>query len=160
MADQIFPPVEVLPPPSLRKYWTRRGVAEWLVERLSKNQRSPVGIDHGFSLPLRYFNEHHLRYDWPAFLDDFQLHWPTDEKHTYVDFVREGDCGDGAARCGNGRWRRLVEQKHRAKSVFHFDVQGSVAKFSFSHSAPFKNIAATYRVSPAPYNAGACTAQL
>ena len=25
-------PVEVLPPPSPRKYWTRRGVAEWLVE--------------------------------------------------------------------------------------------------------------------------------
>jgi len=23
-------PAEVAPPPSLRKYWTRRGIAEWL----------------------------------------------------------------------------------------------------------------------------------
>ena len=26
---------EVLPPPSPRKYWTRRGIAEWLAERLA-----------------------------------------------------------------------------------------------------------------------------
>ena len=26
-------PIEVLPPPSPRKYWTRRGVKEWLVEQ-------------------------------------------------------------------------------------------------------------------------------
>lgn len=28
-----FLPVEVEPPPSSRKYWTRRGLAEWLVDR-------------------------------------------------------------------------------------------------------------------------------
>ena len=28
-------PAEVLPPPSPRKYWTRKGVTQWLVERLS-----------------------------------------------------------------------------------------------------------------------------
>jgi hypothetical protein len=62
------------------------------------------------------------------FLDDFQRHWPTDEG-IYVDFVREGICGNGAARMGNARWRRLTEQRAGgAKSVFHFDVQGSVAK--------------------------------
>jgi hypothetical protein len=31
-----------------------------------------VGIDHGFSLPLRYFEVHGLLPDWPTFLDDFQ----------------------------------------------------------------------------------------
>ncbi len=31
------PPVEVLPPPSPRKYWTRRGIGEWLVERLAED---------------------------------------------------------------------------------------------------------------------------
>ena len=47
----------------------------------------------------------------------------------YVDFIREGRYGDGAARMGNSRWRRLTEERSRsAKSVFHFDVQGSVAK--------------------------------
>ena len=32
-ADGISLPVEMMPPPSQRKYWTRRGVAEWLVQR-------------------------------------------------------------------------------------------------------------------------------
>jgi len=118
----------VHPPPSVRKYWTRRGVAEWLVELLSERRSTLIGIDHGFSFPLRYFDQHHLPHNWPAFLDDFQRHWPTDEDCTYVDFVREGACGNGAARRGNAHWRRLTEQRARAKSVFHFDVQGSVAK--------------------------------
>jgi hypothetical protein len=122
-------PVEVLPAPSPRKYWSRRGIAEWLVERLAEDTPTLVGIDHGFSFPLRYFEAHGLKPDWPAFLDDFQRHWPTDDDHTYVDFVREGVSGNGAARTGNARWRRLTEERARgAKSVFHFDVQGSVAK--------------------------------
>ncbi len=29
---------------------------------------------------------------------------------------------------GNTRWRRVTEERAGAKSVFHFDVQGSVAK--------------------------------
>lgn len=128
MADLASPPAEVPPPPSPRKYWTRRGVAEWLVERLAENAPTLVGIDHGFSFPLRYFEVHSLAPDWPTFLDDFQRHWPTDDDHTYVDFVREGAVGNGAARVGNARWRRLTEERGGAKSVFHFDVQGSVAK--------------------------------
>jgi hypothetical protein len=32
---------------------------------------------------------HGLLPDWPRFLDDFQRHWPTDDDHTCVDFVRE-----------------------------------------------------------------------
>jgi hypothetical protein len=87
-----------------------------------------VGIGHGFSFPLRYFEVHHLLPDWPEFLDDFQRHWPTDEDHVYVDFVRDGSCGNGAERMGSSRWRRLTEERCRAKSVFHFDVQGTVAK--------------------------------
>jgi hypothetical protein len=122
-------PIEVLPPSSPRKYWTRRGIAEWLAERLAEDVPTLVGIDHGFSFPLRYFETHGLPLDWPGFLDDFQRHWPTDEDHTYVDFVRDGSAGHGAARMGNARWRRTTELRAgSAKSVFHFDVQGSVAK--------------------------------
>jgi hypothetical protein len=127
-ADQARAPVELMPSPSPRKYWTRRGIAEWLVERLAEETATLVGIDHGFSFPLRYFAAHRLEPDWPAFLDDFQRHWPTDDAHTYVDFVREGACGNAAARSGNARWRRLTEEQAGAKSVFHFDVPGSVAK--------------------------------
>jgi hypothetical protein len=66
--------------------------------------------------------------DWQEFLDDFQRHWPTDEDIS-VDFVRNGLRGDGAARMGNSHWRRLTEERAGgAKSVFQFDVQGSLAK--------------------------------
>ena len=102
-------PVEVLPPPSPRKYWTRKGVADWLVERLAEDAATLVGIDHGFSFPLRYFEAHRLEPDWPAFLDDFQRHWPTDEDNTYVDFIRDGTVGNGSARMGGARWRRLTK---------------------------------------------------
>lgn len=126
-------PVEVQPPPSPRKYWTRREVAEWVVTELGKGIPAIVGIDHGFSFPIKYFDIHKLPHDWDSFLDDFQKHWPTDEDHVYVDFVRAGVLGNGAARTGNRRWRRLTEiRAGTAKSVFHFDVQGSVAKSTHS----------------------------
>ena len=57
-----------------------------------------IGIDHGFSFPLRYFETLGLLPDWARFLDDFQRHWPTDEDHIYVEFVRDGIAGNGAAR--------------------------------------------------------------
>src|SRR3974390_1135115 len=103
MADRNGPPAEG-PPPSPRKYWTRREIAERLVDRLSEVPGTLVGIDHGFSFPMKNFDEHHLPNDWPAFLDDFQRHWPTDDQYTYVDFVRDGLRGSGAARSGNARW--------------------------------------------------------
>jgi hypothetical protein len=127
--DRLTPPREVAPPKSPRWYWTRREIAEWLVANLSAGPPSIVGIDHGFSFPLRYFQKHGLPLDWPLFLDDFQQHWPTDDDHMYVDFIRDGVYGNGTARSGDSRWRRLTELHARtAKSVFHFDVIGSVAK--------------------------------
>jgi hypothetical protein len=128
LADRTSAPVEVAPPLSPRKHWTRRGIAEWLASLLSEDRPTLVGIDHGFSFPLEYFTSHNLPLDWGSFLDDFQRHWPTDEDGVYVQFVRDGTHGHGAARSGNPRWRRLAEERVGAKSVFHFDVQGSVAK--------------------------------
>jgi hypothetical protein len=120
LADRAKPPEEVPPPPSARKYWTRRGIAEWLAERLAEDPPTLVGIDHGFSFPLRYFEAHHLLPDWAASLEDFQRHWPTDGDHVYVDFVRNGAVGHGAERTGNPKWRRLTETRAgAAKSVFH-----------------------------------------
>ena len=127
-ADRLNEPREVQPPLGLRKHWTRKAIAEWLVERLSEDLYSLVCIDHGFSFPLQYFEKYGLSHDWAAFLNDFQNHWPTDDEATYVDFVREGVCGNAAARTGDSHWRRLTELRSGAKSVFHFDVPGSVAK--------------------------------
>ncbi len=133
LAEGDAPPGEALPPPSPRKYWTRRGVAEWLLQRLAEDAPTLVGIDHAFSFPLPYFDEHRLKHDWPAFLDDFQRHWPTDKDNTSVDFVRKGTEGNGAVRMGDAHWRRLTDKRAGgAKSVFHFDVQGSVAKSTHS----------------------------
>lgn len=128
LAERATSPEEVQAPPSQRKYWTRRGVAEWLVERLSDDVPTLVGIDHGFSFPLDYFNAHRLPHDWPAFLDDFQSHWPTDENGVWVRDVRQGRRGNGMARKGDAHWRRFTEKRAgAAKSVFQFDVQGTVA---------------------------------
>jgi hypothetical protein len=123
-ADWVSPPKEVPPPASPRRYWTRRGIAEWLCEQLSGNKPTLVGIDHGFSFPLDYFTKYKLPLDWTSFLDDFQKHWPTDDDHNYVEFLRAGN-----KRTGDASWLRLTEQwTATAKSVFLFDVQGSVAK--------------------------------
>ena len=66
LAEGYAAPQEVLPPPSRRKYWTRRGIAEWLVEWLPEDAPTLVGIDHGFSFSLCYVEVHGLAPDWPA----------------------------------------------------------------------------------------------
>jgi len=126
------PPVEIPPPPGRRRYWTRRGIAAWLSEQLKSGPPTLVGLDHGFSFPLRYFDTHGLPHDWDAFLEDFHRHWPTDDRDMYVDFLRGDPVRGLSQRAGDARWRRLTEVCCGAKSVFHFDVQGSVAKSTHS----------------------------
>src|SRR2546423_15033739 len=55
LAEGDAPPVEVAPPPSPRKYWSRCRIAEWLVERLANDAPTLIGIDHGFQwgMPFR-----------------------------------------------------------------------------------------------------------
>lgn len=121
-------PREVPPPSSPRKYWNRRGLAQWLATSLATGPRTLVGIDHGFSFPLDYFDRYGIDRSWDGFLRDFCAHWPTGEPNTNVDFVREGDVGRGRERMGDRAWRRIAERRCGAKSVFHFDAQGAVAK--------------------------------
>jgi hypothetical protein len=122
-------PQEINPPPSPRRYWTRRGLAAWLTTILQERIITVIGIDHGFSFPIQYFDMYGINKDWDVFLDDFYEHWPTDSPFTYVDFIRDGDIGNGAARMGDRNWRRITEtHAPHARSVFHFDVPGSVAK--------------------------------
>src|SRR5262245_6713720 len=102
-------PVEVAPPPSPRKYFTRREIAQLLVERLAEDTPTLVGLAHGFSFPLRYFEVHGLALDWPAFLDDFQRHWPTDSVD--VQSVLDGLKCQSALRMGDPGWRRLTDRR-------------------------------------------------
>jgi len=80
---------------------------------LAEDEPTLVGIDHGFSVPLRYFGADGVKLDWPAFLEDFQHHWPTDEQDVWVRDVRNGVVGNGAQRTGDRDWRRLVERRIR-----------------------------------------------
>lgn len=127
-ATRATDPIEVRVTGDARAHWTRRGLAMWLLDALSADVPTIVGIDHGFSLPMRYIEAHGLDASWPSVLDDFHRHWPTDAHNTSVDDVREGRSGSATARSGNARWRRITEERVGAKSVFHFDVPGSVAK--------------------------------
>ena len=128
VAEGSATPKQVPPPPSPRKHWTRRGLADWLCTELGRDTPTLVGIDHGFSFPKAYFERYGLPRDWPTFLDDFQKHWPTDAPQTYVSFIREGHFGEGAKRIGDPSWLRLTEQWiPTAKSVFRFRVKGEVA---------------------------------
>lgn len=107
--------------------WTRQEIAEWLIAQARSGQRFIAGIDHGFSFPLSYFERHKLT-SWPQFLDDFVAHWPTHKPHNYVDFIRFRAEGP-PDRIGDSAEFRLTEKwTSSAKSVFLFDVQGSVAK--------------------------------
>src|SRR5277367_2293125 len=69
-ADRLSDPSEVALPPGLRRYWTRKGIAEWLVESLLEEPPTLVGVDHGFSFPLQYFEKYALPHDWNIFLND------------------------------------------------------------------------------------------
>lgn len=133
MAEGSGEPTQVQPPPSPRRYWTRRGLAEWLREELEKDIPIIVGIDHAFSFPLAYFERYRLSRDWESFLKDFCYHWPTDEPGMFIDLIRDGHAGHGSERVGDSRWLRVTEAwTATAKSVFLFDVQGSVAKSTFA----------------------------
>jgi len=128
VAEGSGEPAQVQPPPSPRRYWTRRGLAEWLREELDRDVPTLVGIDHAFSFPLAYFEKYRLSSDWEDFLVDFQYYWPTHAPHTYVCFIRDGSSGQGSKRTGGRSWLRVTERwTATAKSVFGFGVQGEVA---------------------------------
>ena len=121
-------PEQVQPPTSPRRYWTRRGLAEWLCNELGSETPTIVGIDHAFSLPLAYFEKYRLSSDWQDFLVDFQHHWPTDNRSTYVSFIRDSNAEEATKRTGERTWFRITERwTPTAKSVFGFGVNGEVA---------------------------------
>jgi len=104
--------------------WCRKEVADWLIEQAHSKVTFIAGIDHGFSFPLNYFQKYKLK-TWTAFLDDFCKHWPTDADDTSVESLRENNLD----RRGSPADFRLTDKwTSSAKSVFLFDVQGSVAK--------------------------------
>ena len=112
-------------PESKNWNWTRPEIAAWLVDQARSGRRFIAGIDHAFSFPIDYFHRYGLT-SWQQFLEDFVRHWPTDK--TPIDSIRKRD-GGPPDRTGNPKDLRLTDKwTSSAKSVFRFDVQGSVAK--------------------------------
>jgi hypothetical protein len=114
---------KVVTPAQGARNWSRLEVAQYCLTVIEQGEPVIIGIDHGFSFPLSYMERYGID-TWDRFLDDFMRHWPTADPHTYVDFVREHN-----PRSGDSSELRLCERwTAGVKSVFHFDVQGSVAK--------------------------------
>ena len=112
----------------LRRNWCRLEIANWMADRVRQNTPFIAGIDHGLSFPISYCKRYGLR-SWDQFLIDFTLHWPTDRDDSYVDAFRQQSNGAASKRTGSNKEFRLTERwSSSAKSVFQFDVQGSVAK--------------------------------
>lgn len=110
-------------PEGYYRNWSRREIANWIIELAKSTDLFIVGIDHGFSFPISYFDRYGLT-SWDEFLKDFCYHWPTNQKQITVDKYRAGNL-----RIGYTDEFRLTEKwTSSTKSVFHFDVQGQVAK--------------------------------
>ena len=117
--------------------WTRKEVYERLLEETRAGRRFLAGIDHCFSFPESFFKRYDIARTWPDFLDDFVRHWPTHEDTASVERVRDGSMHRNHSapppgqRTGDTNELRICERwTSSAKSVFQFDVQGSVAKSS------------------------------
>ncbi len=116
-------PMRVSTPTEGAKNWSRLEIAQYCLKALESEKPVIIGIDHGFSFPLSYMQRNELS-SWDKFLWDFMRHWPTADPNTYVE-----DHRDGNPRTGDTSELRLCEKwTATAKSVFLFDVQGSVAK--------------------------------
>lgn len=112
--------------PKRRRHWCRSEVAQWLIEQTRGGTNMIVGIDHGFSVPESYFRRYQL-YSWHAFLEDFCIHWPTDQEDVTVESIRKRYSGP-PARTGDHLDLRVTERwTSSATSVFQFGVRGSVA---------------------------------
>ena len=116
-------PVAVTPYDERARLWSRKEVARYVRECLLGPRPCIIGIDHAFAFPMAYYQRHGLE-SWLAFLRHFCHRWPTHNDHMYVDFVREEEPVEGLAT----EFRLCERWTIGAKSVFHFDVQGSVAK--------------------------------
>jgi hypothetical protein len=138
LAEGQAPPIQVEPPTSVRRYWTRDGIAHWLVEQLADGAPTLIGIDHGFSFPLRYFEAHDLKFDWYAFLEDFQKYWPTDDQKTWVRDILRTHAGGSRDPGPLKNCFRLTEKKAKtAKSVLNFDVKQGCVAFSTHAGIPW-----------------------
>ncbi len=116
-------PVKVKSPAGRKFNWTRKEIAHWICDLFGAEATAIIGLDHGFSFPLRYMRRHRIT-SWDQFLDDFQKHWPTDQDQGSVEALRHGN-----RRSGKHTEFRLTENwTSSTQSVFKLDGAGTVGK--------------------------------
>lgn len=116
----------VLPQGGL-KHWSRKELAGWLIEQLRSGPRTIVGIDHAFSFPRRYFEQHGIEPDWSALLEFQRKYWPTGDDGATPYRLHQRVKSDKSIPWGEISWRRQTEiVAASAKSVFHVGVPGQV----------------------------------
>lgn len=107
-------------------HWSRKRLAAWLEQQVREGPPTLIGLDHAFSFPKIYFLRHQIN-SWPRFLTDFTHHCPTHE-YAIEELRRTRPLRVESSTC-----LRLCETwTSSAKSVFLFDVQGTVAKSTFA----------------------------
>lgn len=118
-------PQEILPEEK-RTHWSRATVYQWLREQLCADTPTLIGLDHGFSFPKLFFLRHQLE-RWDAFLSFFVQKMPSHELSVEALRQQHRLLFEPTAPL------RLCEMwTAGAKSVFQFDMQGSVAKSTYA----------------------------
>lgn len=129
LTDHTGTTSKVEPPTS---QWTRAAIATWLTTAIREQPETIVGIDHCLGFPRAYHEQWGMPASWRVFAADLRDHWPAHLPGVTIDMIRTGVVGAADQRSGSALWRRECEKRCGAKSVFHFDVPGSVAKSSFT----------------------------
>ncbi|HEX2641553.1 MAG TPA: hypothetical protein VHU81_01070 [Thermoanaerobaculia bacterium] len=96
--------------------WSRRELAEWLLERITEGPPVVIGLDHAFSFPQTYMDRNNLK-TWESFLKDFEGHWPTHQISVRELLPGNPRTGDPDEHRLTGRWTASP------KSPFQFDLQ-------------------------------------
>lgn len=112
------------------KNWSRRSLYDALLDFLTRHPATIVGVDHGFSLPRGQIEAQGLPLDWRSRMAQFAKAWPSDQAGITLRSLRERQ--RNSPWMGSAKLRRLTEIKVQAKSIFHFDVPGSVAHSTFT----------------------------
>jgi hypothetical protein len=119
-AQQGAAPLECRPRSGGAQGWSRAELYAWLRRLLDAGVPFLIGIDHGLSLPWAHVRKQRLN-SWDKVLDYAQRQWPTDR-------LTVRDARDRTPFPPVAEGYRLCDLwAGTAKSLFHFDVPGSVA---------------------------------
>lgn len=110
----------IVPGPHRNGQWCRKSLFEWLVETERNGRPALIGIDHALGLPASWMKSRGVR-TWPAL-----MRWVVETLRTDLRPVRHAREELDFPTPAEG-WRLCDRRTPGAKSLFHFDVPGTVA---------------------------------